>query len=273
MHDLVAKTYLLRKRLAARSEYFADRENTGYENDEELLNHVFADADSMKEILSDANETRRLILRNVDINDTSTHRGAVPLLKYMDETITDARELLTLIAEAQNRMITHLRIQESRRSIQEAAFVKRLTQLAFIFIPLSYVSSLFGMNISELNGAGPKLWKSLTTTSFCILLGALAFWDLATRIQGRWALRMEERKPHEGSWRKVCGIVYAGVRTGHFWWMVWSGVLVGLVTANRFGDAKDTVEKCEGRFYRAWSEEKWSRQTEKFNLERERRER
>ncbi|KAF2112533.1 hypothetical protein BDV96DRAFT_579863 [Lophiotrema nucula] len=44
---------------------------------------------------------------------------------------------------------------ESKRSIKEAESVTRLTELAFIFIPLTFVSSLFSMQIQELSNGVP----------------------------------------------------------------------------------------------------------------------
>ncbi|KAH7136106.1 hypothetical protein B0J11DRAFT_178657 [Dendryphion nanum] len=56
-------------------------------------------------------------------------------------------------------------LEESRIGIQQTHSVKRLTQLAFIFIPLSFLTSAFGMNIDVLSGNGAKWWT--------VLIGAL----------------------------------------------------------------------------------------------------
>jgi Mg2+ and Co2+ transporter CorA len=53
---------------------------------------------------------------------------------------------------------------ESRRSIKQAISVSRVTFLAFIFLPLSLVTSFFGMNIRELNGNGPQIRSFLIAT-------------------------------------------------------------------------------------------------------------
>ncbi|KAL2064565.1 hypothetical protein VTL71DRAFT_3702 [Oculimacula yallundae] len=49
-------------------------------------------------------------------------------------------------------------LEESRIGIQQNASVKTLTQLAFVFIPLSFVTSVFGMNVDVLSGDGAKWW-------------------------------------------------------------------------------------------------------------------
>ncbi len=84
-------------------------------------------------------------------------------------------------------------IQESRKSIQEAISVKRLTQLAFVFIPLNYVSSLFGININEMTGNGPRLWK-FVATSFALLISVLTTWSLSEVMQKLWDRRIKARK-------------------------------------------------------------------------------
>ena len=63
--------------------------------------------------------------------------------------------------------------EESGRAIQEAQVVRRLTALAFIFIPISTVCSAFGMNVSELSGELPPVWifvvVALAITSFTVI--------------------------------------------------------------------------------------------------------
>lgn len=52
-------------------------------------------------------------------------------------------------------------LEESRRGIQQNHSVKRLTQLAFVFIPLSFITSTFGMNVDVLTGDKAKWWTVL----------------------------------------------------------------------------------------------------------------
>ena len=76
-------------------------------------------------------------------------------------------------------------IMESRRAIEESQSVKRLTQLAIVFIPLSYASSVFGMNIQEMTGNGPALWKFIVTSM--ALLAATVGVSITANIIIRWA--------------------------------------------------------------------------------------
>jgi dGTP triphosphohydrolase len=50
-------------------------------------------------------------------------------------------------------------IQESQKAMAEARGVTKLTRLAVVFVPLSFVTSVFSMNVRELNvDNGPPLW-------------------------------------------------------------------------------------------------------------------
>ena len=49
-----------------------------------------------------------------------------------------------------NRLIGTFALKESRRSIEQSTSTKRLSQLAYIFLPLSLSTSIFGMNVIEL---------------------------------------------------------------------------------------------------------------------------
>jgi Mg2+ and Co2+ transporter CorA len=50
-----------------------------------------------------------------------------------------------------------VQIMDARQSLAETANISRLTVLALVFVPLSYVSSLFSMNSTHMPG-GPHFW-------------------------------------------------------------------------------------------------------------------
>lgn len=56
-----------------------------------------------------------------------------------------------------------LSIEHSKRSIQQNDRVKKLTQLAFIFIPLSFSTSAFGMNLEALGTGTASVWMVAVT--------------------------------------------------------------------------------------------------------------
>ncbi|KAG8156748.1 hypothetical protein KVR01_013353 [Diaporthe batatas] len=57
-------------------------------------------------------------------------------------------------------LMSSINVLDSATSIQQAQSSQKLTQLAFIFIPLNLVTSIFGMNIMEINGSPISAWPS-----------------------------------------------------------------------------------------------------------------
>lgn len=53
---------------------------------------------------------------------------------------------------------SRLSIKQARLSIDQAQRGSRLTLLAFIYVPLSFVTGVFGMNIQQINGSGLNIW-------------------------------------------------------------------------------------------------------------------
>ena len=60
------------------------------------------------------------------------------------------RQLANLCVEGSNTIMQKASLEESRKGLSQAAAIGRLTLLAFIFLPLSAVISLFGTNFKEL---------------------------------------------------------------------------------------------------------------------------
>ncbi|EPE31166.1 Magnesium transport protein CorA, transmembrane region [Glarea lozoyensis ATCC 20868] len=110
--------------------------------------------------------------------------GLNVVIRFYDRTVNNARTLLHISTRRMQARLTETSIEESRRSVQEAIAVKQLTQLAFVFIPLSFVSSVFGMNLNELTGAGPHIWVYVTT-SVCLVATVLLFVPITKRIGRR----------------------------------------------------------------------------------------
>ncbi|KAL8811911.1 MAG: hypothetical protein Q9200_001436 [Gallowayella weberi] len=106
--------------------------------------------------------------------------------------------------------LTTLQIDESRKAIRQGAVVKRLTALAFIFIPISTVCSAFGMNIREFDAGLPSVWTfavvafvaALLTTMCSLELSGNIFWATLSLLN-TWA----------ASWRSWWQGVYNNAST------------------------------------------------------------
>lgn len=67
--------------------------------------------------------------------------------------------------------LTNLQVQESRQAMEQADTVAKLTILAFVFIPISTVAGIFGMNVVEITG-GTRIWV-FGVTAGAVVAGTL----------------------------------------------------------------------------------------------------
>lgn len=78
------------------------------------------------------------------------HRAA---LTYAESLAAECVQGMTITAH-------NATIRESEKAIAEAQGVTKLTKLAVFFVPLSFVASVFGMNVQEVNpGSNPPFWS------------------------------------------------------------------------------------------------------------------
>ncbi|EJT80753.1 hypothetical protein GGTG_00747 [Gaeumannomyces tritici R3-111a-1] len=86
------------------------------------------------------------------------------------------------LSEACKSKISHLTsraaLAESRKGIDQAREMAYLTRLAFIFIPLGFVTSFFGMNLEPIAAGNYPLWIFFViAVPFIILALGLMYWD------------------------------------------------------------------------------------------------
>ena len=117
-------------------------------------------------------------------DSTESDPRLVRFKESCDSVLSDGRYLCSLVQERMQIDTSLASIRESKKSIEEAVVVKRLTRLAFVFIPLTYSSSLFGMNIREMTGEGPRIWN-FVAVSICIGLITPLLYGLA-RLLNKW---------------------------------------------------------------------------------------
>ena len=82
-------------------------------------------------------------------------RTELPSERLARDTSHTLKNCLNLVEGSSTALLTEMQIVESRRSIAEAESVSKLTELAFVFIPLSFVASLFSMQVKELSDGVP----------------------------------------------------------------------------------------------------------------------
>lgn len=83
-----------------------------------------------------------------------------------------------------NNLATRVVLAESRKAIELSEKVAKLTRLAFIFVPLSFTSSLFGMNLQPLVDERYSLWLWFAVSA-PILIFSWVFmqWDIISAVR------------------------------------------------------------------------------------------
>jgi hypothetical protein len=62
--------------------------------------------------------------------------------------------------------------------------------LAFVFIPINLASSVYGMNVQEINETGHSIWGFLVTASVLLTMSGLAW--MGWRASRNWSLILDE---------------------------------------------------------------------------------
>lgn len=80
-------------------------------------------------------------------------------------------------AQAITTLMSSISIAEAQRAREQATRISKITFLAFVFVPLSFTTGFFGMNVTELSDhrVGLKLWAVMTT---CVVGASLALFFL-----------------------------------------------------------------------------------------------
>jgi hypothetical protein len=121
-----------------------------------------------------------LVTKNGAANSKLFHRVLIEIdtvKKDLDDVRATQRDLI-------QREVGIMALQESRKSIKEARSVRNLSQLAYVFIPLAYSTSLFGMNVTAVRNA--HLSTFVITSVVTLTLSLLSLWILPAMPSPPW---------------------------------------------------------------------------------------
>ena len=111
-----------------------------------------------------------------------------------------------------------------------ADFRWKVTILAFIFIPTSLASSIFGMNVQQINGTGGNIWNFIAT-AIVLTVTAFSGWGL-TSFARKWQASPPQMSfSRKNRLRDTIGWIGHPVDLMKKPW----GFLFGLITNDRFG--------------------------------------
>ena len=98
------------------------------------------------------------------------------VLSLLEQNLLELQTFKEMLRNRITKCVGEMTIREARKSIQLADSVRVITQLAFVFVPLSLSTGLFGMNIQEMGSGGAKLWVFLTVASAVLCFSFFALW-------------------------------------------------------------------------------------------------
>ena len=100
------------------------------------------------------------------------------LLETFDGIIKDTDNLSGFLMDSFQLLMSTVSTLASQTSLEQARRGTRLTQLAFIYVPLSFVTSIFGMNLKEINGSKLGVWVAFVSLFIVTVCTAAIFWLL-----------------------------------------------------------------------------------------------
>ena len=170
---------------------------------------------------------------HVSFHDHEPTRGLARRLQFGEQKLNDAQDLLKMVGEELQLEATLKSIEGSQRAIQEAISVNRLTSLAFFFLPLGLVASIFSMNLKQLNGSGPDLKYFIITTVTLFVVTMIA-WLVIKKVLAWWKTQRLVRESH--GLRKCYGVLWQCLFRSQIAWVLRPGVVIGLLTDHVLGD-------------------------------------
>lgn len=106
-------------------------------------------------------------------------RTPVEKLQRIQEDAADLQRFLMdsfqLLMSSISVIETQNGLEQNMISTEQAARGAKLTQLAFIYVPLSFVTSIFGMNIKEVNDSPLSVWVCFVALVIVAVATALVF--------------------------------------------------------------------------------------------------
>lgn len=96
-------------------------------------------------------------------------------------------------------LVSVAQLRESAKGIEQAKQVQLLTQLAFVFIPASFVASIFGMNVAEFQ-KHPSIWIFFLTAICCSTVAWIVVSWSALRQQ---ISNIKKKFKRQRSWKLV----------------------------------------------------------------------
>ena len=105
------------------------------------------------------------------------------LQKDFEELLRRTEVLSIRCKHGMNVKMSNASIAESERAIHQASRVEQLTRLAFFYIPISFTTSFFGMNLGAVGQGKLQLWVWVAVSVPVVLMSYVMLGLFSRRIQ------------------------------------------------------------------------------------------
>ena len=113
-------------------------------------------------------------------------RAACATLRDLEHNLKHAKALDDQYHDAITTLMSSASIAESRKAMAQQEKLAKLTFLAFIFVPLSFTTSFFGMNFKEMQAEKMSLYLWFTVSLPVIGLTQIAFFLTLSQMAAPW---------------------------------------------------------------------------------------
>ena len=115
-------------------------------------------------------------------------------IEHLEVILERATKLEAFLMDSFQLLMSSMSVQDSQMAIEQGRRGQMLTLLAFIYVPFSFVTGIFGMNMKQINDSTPEAWTigvALVVTIGITALIFLTVWTFSA-ARGRWKRPMME---------------------------------------------------------------------------------
>lgn len=138
---------------------------------EDLRYHKTLLDDHIQSVKSTLQTLRRPMMSGASAEE-NTSEAMQNVSEDSTHLLEKAQTLAARCIEGINTIVSTTQLKESREEIKQAEGLRRLTLLAIFFLPLSFTTPFFGMNLVELGSGTLSLW-----VVFVMLVPVACFWE------------------------------------------------------------------------------------------------
>ena len=115
-----------------------------------------------------------------------------------------------------NLLMNRAMIAETNKTILQAKEVTKLTRLAFVYIPLSFTASFFGMNVDTfVKGAPTHIWVWFSVSAPIVLISmVLMKYEVVELCKAAWAYMTRRLKNQSSATSNADEDAFASSRKG-----------------------------------------------------------